>query len=354
MRKLIREMVPIALLGTVLSVAGCGSDSGSGSPSAVAFLVSVLAGSSEIGTTDGMGTAARFHNPVNVAVDSNGTLFVADFDSDSVRKVSTAGAVTTLTSQSDFSRPFGITFAPDGSLYVETDANDSGGRDSTTGTIWKISKTTGIATVVARNIGRPRGLTVLPDGRLVLVDLVAGTVRLMDPATATITDLAGTAGVLGFEDATGPAAKFDRPYGAAILPSGNILLADQNNNRLREVSLTGVVTTYAGAGPIGSADGARLAATFNRPEDVAIDAAGNIYVDDHDNQTIRLISPAGTVTTIAGGLPPGFVDGVGTIARFFGQEGIALSPDGNTLYIADGTGGDDSQLFNRVRMLNLR
>ncbi|MCW3059060.1 MAG: repeat-containing protein [Capsulimonas sp.] len=347
-----RGALSVALLSTVLAMGGC-SGSGDDSPGLGSLKVETVAGSSTFGKTDGPAAGATFHNPVNVALDSTGNIYVADFDNNAIRKITTGGVVSTLTSQTGFSNPFGITFAQDGSLYVQTDANDTGARDSTTGTIWRINLATGAATVVARNLGRPRGLTALADGRLVLSDLATNTIRVLNPTTAAITTLAGTAGVTGFADGTGAAAKFDRPYGAAVLPNGDILVADQNNNRLREISLTGVVTTYAGTGVVGSADGARLSATLNHPEDVDVDLNGNVYIDDHDNQTIRLINTSGGLSTIAGGLPAGFVDATGLGARFFGQEGIAITPDGKTLYIADGTNGEDTNAFSRVRKLSL-
>ena len=344
------HIVPVVLVAGAFAVAGCG---GGGSDSPRVALVSTLAGSGEFATADGTGAAAKFKNPVNVAVGNGGTIYAASFDDGRVCAITPAGAVTTLASGANFQRPFGITTTSAGALYVSTDVNDSGVRDSTSGTVWSVSPTTGALTVVARNLGRPRGLTALSDGRLVIVDLAFNTVRLLDPVSKAVTDIAGTSGVSGFADATGSAAKFDRPYGPAILPNGDILLADQNNNRLREVTLSGVVTTFAGTGAAGSANGQRLSATFNHPQDVAIDAAGNIYVTDNGNQLIRKIAPNGTVSTVAGGLPAGFHDGAGSIARFYGQEGLAVTPDGKTLYIADGTGGNDGLPFNRIRKIAL-
>jgi len=338
--------VSLAVIGSLV-FSGCG---GSTSSSQL-FSTTTLAGSGTPGTSDGSGAAAQFNNPVNVTLDSHGTLFVADFDNNRVRKITPLGVVTTIVNQANFSRPFGITCTPDDKLYVQTDANDTGGRDGTTGTIWNVNPNGGTATVVASNLGRPRGLTALPDGRLVLVDLLNNTVRLMNPATAAITDLAGKAGTSGFADGTGEAARFDRPYGPAILPTGEILLADQNNNRLRKVTLAGVVTTYAGTGISGAADGLRLQSTFNHPQDVAVDSNGTVYVSDVDNHLIRRITRTGIVTTIAGGLPAGFANGTGDKARFFGQEGLTVTPDGSTIYVADGTGGTDGLPYQRVRQI---
>jgi len=339
-------IAPIA----VFVLAGCGGGSDSTiNTGRVAGSVSTVAGASEFGTIDGVGGAARFHNPVNCAVAADGTIFVCDFDNGAVRKVTPQGTVTTVTFGQNFHTPFGITVAPNGSLYVSTDDNDSGAHSTTTGTVWKIDQATGVPTVVGRDLGRPRGITALRDGRLVLSDLVNDTISLMDAGTGTVTPLAGTSGSAGFNDATGSAAKFDRPYGVAQLPNGDILVADQNNNRIREVTLTGIVTTFAGTGAVGSGNGTRLAATFNHPEDVDCDSAGNVYVDDHDNGLIRKIAPDGAVTTLAGSTLGGFADGAGSAAKFNAMEGMSLNPSGSTLYVADGTNGDDAQVFSRLR-----
>lgn len=347
-------LYPVAALA-LAAAAGCGGGDNGGSTGGVPNSVTTVAGASAFGTADGVGSAARFHNPASCAVAPNGIIYVADFDNSAIRRVTPQGSVTTLTYANYFQHPFGITTAPDGSLFVQTDDDDSAAHSATTGTIWKVDQTTGIPTVIARDIGRPRGLTALRDGRLVLSDLVNSTVSLMDAGTGTIALLAGTAGTSGFNDATGAAAKFDRPYGVAQLPNGDIIVADQNNNRIREISLTGgVVTTFAGTGASGSANGPKLSATFNHPQDVDCDSAGNVYVDDHDNGQIRRIAPDGTVSSIAGSTLGGFADGVGSAAKFNGMEGMSLTPDGASLYIADGTNGEDTQVFSRLRVMACR
>jgi len=344
-----RALIAITPIAAI-ALAGCGGGSSS-TPitSGVAGSVSTVAGASEFGTIDGVGGAARFQNPANCAVAADGNIFVCDFDNGAIRKVSPQGAVTTVTFGGNFRTPFGIAIAPDGSLYVSTDDDDSGSHSSTTGTVWKINQTTGVPTALASDIGRPRGIVALRDGRLVLSDHTNDTISLMDAGTGAITPLAGTSGSAGFNNATGTAALFDIPYGVAQLPNGDIIVADQNNNRIREVTLAGVVTTFAGTGAAGSANGARLAATFNHPEDVDCDSVGNVYVDDHDNGLIRKIAPNGTVTTLAGSTLGGFADGVGSAAKFNGMEGIALNPSGSALYVADGSNGESTQVFSRLR-----
>lgn len=310
--------------------------------------VTTIAGAGDAGDVDAQGTNARFNNPANLETDPSGNLYVADFDNNTLRKIDGQGNVTTLVRQNTFQRPFGVTFGQDNQVYVETDGNDLGQRDGTTGTIWRVNPTSGAATVVARNLGRPRGLCVTQDGRIVLSNLTRSVVELMNPSNGAITFLAGTEGVSGFANANGNLASFSRPYGPAIAPNGDILLADQDNNRIRRVTLAGEVSTFAGTGAVGSTNGPRLNATFDHPQDVVVDGAGNVYVSDNNNHLLRKIDTLGDVSTFAGTGVAGFADGQLLQAQFFGQEGFCLAHDGSALYVADGTGGG-ADPFNRIR-----
>jgi sugar lactone lactonase YvrE len=336
-----------------LALAGCGGGGG-GSNSVTDTTVSTVAGSAEAGTTDGEGSVARFNNPVNVAGDNVGNVYVCDFDGNRIRRISTAGVVSTLTVQNNFQRPFGITFTPDGRLFVTTDANDSGARDTTTGTLWQIDVSSGAATVVARNLGRPRGIAAMSDTQIVMTDIAQNDVRIINPTTRVITPLAGPTGprgASGFVNGTGSAARFNSPYGVTVTSTGDIMVADQGNNAIRLITPAGVVSTFAGAsGVAGFRNGARNQAQFTAPQDVDIDTRGVIYVSDTGNHRIRRIS-SGFVTNFAGDGVAGFNDGKGQDARFFGQEGLAVNRSGSLIYVADGTGGTAGASFNRVRRL---
>jgi DNA-binding beta-propeller fold protein YncE len=313
--------------------------------------VSTLAGCAVAGADDGARDVARFANPGNVLRGPDGDLYVADFDNHRVRVVDADGNVRTLTAQANFIKPFGLAFTPDGTLYVSTDDNDSGQHSSLTGTIWRIDLETGDATVVIRDIGRPRGLAALDDGRLVLADYVHQTVRLLDPAGPTLTNLAGTFDQSGWVDDTGAAARFAGPYDVGVLPDDSIVVTDLFNHRIRRVTLAGVVTTIAGTGEAGDADGAALTvAQFHFPQGIAVDADGAVYVSDMENYTIRRLV-AGEVTTIAGDGTAGFLDHDDLrSARFHGMEGIDVAPDGSRLWVADGSRGEDVP-FHRVRVV---
>ena len=140
----------------------------------------------------------------------------------------------------------------------------------------------------------------------------------------------------GSADGIGAGAQFYNPLGAAVDSSGAIYIADSYNNTIRQITSAGVVSTMAGlAGNQGTNDGAGSNARFYDPYAVAVDGTGNVFVADHENATIRLVTSAGFVSTIAGlGGNTGTNDGVGSAARFYGPEGIAVDGFGN-VYVAD-------------------
>ena len=157
----------------------------------------------------------------------------------------------------------------------------------------------------------------------------------MTPA-GVVTTLAGLAGSQGSADGTGSAARFAWPIGVAVDSTGNVYVADNGNDTIRKVTPAGVVTTLAGlAGSSGSADGTGSAARFYGPSGVAVDSAGNVYVADTGNYTIRKVTPAGVVTTLAGlAGTEGSADGTGSAARFSYPSGVAVDSAGN-VYVAD-------------------
>jgi DNA-binding beta-propeller fold protein YncE len=185
----------------------------------------------------------------------------------------------------------------------------------------------------------------------VLSDVAHHTIRLLTPGTGAIAPLAGMTDTPGFADATGTNARFDRPYGVALAADGSLLVADQNNHRIRRVTLAGVVSTFAGDGTAARDDGPVATASFNGPQDVAVDG-GRVYVADTLNYLVRRVE-GGNVTTIAGTGTRGFAPGEGLTAQFAGLEGFDLTDDSRTLWIADGSGGADDG-FNRVRRVRVR
>ena len=311
-------------------------------------MVSTFAGSGTSGDGEGTGGAIGLDNPVSIVAAPGGDLFVLEYDANRVRRFTPGGQSSTVIANGVLDQPFGLVAATDDILFLDTDRDPAGQKSSSSGTIWRIDVPTQSVTLVKADIGRPRGLGRLPDGRLVLSDYRNHRVMLFDPQNGTSTTLAGN-GCPGFADGLGTAAQFNVPYGIAVRPDGTIVVADWGNHLLRTVALDGTVATLAGDGASGMVDGPAAQARFYLPEAVAIDGAGTIYVSDQGNHRIRRLV-GGRVQTLAGNGIAGFADGPGTDAQFYGQEGLTVTLNGTTVYVADGTGGDPVP-YHRVRAI---
>jgi hypothetical protein len=314
-----------------------------------------LAGSS--GSTDGTGSAARFSSPRGGAVDSAGNVYVADSGNNTIRKVTPAGGVTTLAglvgssgsadgtgSVARFNSPLGVAVDSAGNVYVADSGNNSIRKVTPAGGVTTLAGLAGSSgsadgTGSAARFNSPRGVAVDSAGNVYVGDRINDTIRKVTPA-GVVTTLAGLAGCVGSADGTGSAARFYSPSGVAVDSAGNVYVADWLNDEIRKVTPAGVVTTLAGlAGSSGNADGRGTAARFYRPYYVAVDSAGNVYVADFCNHTIRKVTPAGVVATLAGLAGSyGSPDGTGSAARFTGPSGVAVDIAGN-VYVAD-TGND--------------
>jgi sugar lactone lactonase YvrE len=294
--------------------AGDGTTSDSG-PSA--FGLELFAGAIGVaGAQDGTGIDARFDGPAGVAVDSAGNIYVADVDNFTIRKITPAGVVTTLAGTAGMFGSADGTGAAARFSFTQSVAVDSAGNvyvaDSFNFTIRKVTPT-GVVTTLAGTAGMPGSVDGIgaaarfssPDG--VAVDSASNvyvaddpTIRKVTPA-GVVTTLAGSADAMGSADGTGADARFLIPNSLAVDSAGNVYVADEFNFTIRKVTPTGVVTTLAGtAGMRGSADGTGGSARFDFPHGVAVDSAGNVYVADTHNSTVRKITPAGVTTTIAG------------------------------------------------------
>jgi ribosomal protein S11 len=308
------------------------------------------------GTNDGTGSAAQFNRAFGVVVDSDGNVYVADTFNNTIRKITSAGAVTTLAgsagpsgtndgtgSAARFYLPVGVAVDTIGNVYVADSGNDTIRKITSVGAVTTLAGSarqqgTNDGPGSAARFNNPTGVAVDTNGNVYVADSDNDTIRQVTPVGTNwvVTTLAGIAKTPGTKDGTGSAARFNLPKGVAVDRANNLYVADYLNKSIRKVTPSGEVTTLAGnAGLSGSDDGTGSAARFNRPYSVAVDLANNLYVADTYNQTIRKITPGGSVTTLAGsaGLS-GSDDGTGSAARFGLPSGVAVNSAGN-LYVAD-------------------
>jgi DNA-binding beta-propeller fold protein YncE len=171
-----------------------------------------------------------------------------------------------------------------------------------------------------------------------------------DPTTRRVTLLAGKEGEAGFANGKGAVARFNVPYDVVVGPSDTLYVTDQENHRIRFVTMEGAVSTWIGGEEAETIDGPVAQARFVKPQGLARDENGVIYVSDPFGHYIRRIG-GGMVTTVAGNGEAGFLDKIDPMqASFYGMEGIDITPAGDRLYIADGDLGDDLP-YHRVRRL---
>ena len=312
---------------------------------------STLAGSS-MGYADGDGRAAQFYLVADVATDGAGNLYVADNGDSCIRKVTPAGLVTTLAgtntpgmaayytdgtgSAAHFRSPLGVAVNGEGTVFVADTGNNRIRKVTPAGVVATLagSGTAGFAdgTGSAAQFSGPSGIAADGAGTVFVADTGNNRIRKVTPV-GVVTTLAGS-GTAGFADGPGSAAQFSGPIGLAADGAGNVFVADTGNNRIRKVTPAGVVTTLAGTNTAGFADGTCSAAQFSGPYGVAADGAGNMFVADTGNNRIRKVTSAGVVTTLAGTNTAGFVDDVGGAAKFFSPRGVAADSAG-ALFVAD-------------------
>ncbi len=277
--------------------------------------VSTFAGAAGTsGSTNSTGTAAKFYEPFGIALVGT-DFYISDTYNHTIRKMTSAGVVTTLAGTADTSGNVDDTgsaarfYFPKGLtgdatyLYVADTYNQtirqitiSSGLVATfAGYAGAVGTTDGIGAVARFNY--PFGLALDSSGNLFVTDALSHTIRKIT-AAGLVSTFAGVAGTSGTTNDTGIAAKFNGPAGIAS-DGANLFVVDSGNHTIRKITSTGVVTTFAGtAGSTGSTDGTGAAARFNNPTSLTIDAAGNLYVSDQSYTKIRKITSGGVVSTL--------------------------------------------------------
>ena len=331
--------------------------------------ISTVAGDGYLNAVGDFGpaTSALLYQPSGVTLDAQGNLYIADTGTQRVRQVTPSGTITTFAGngtaaqsadqissvQATLNFPMGVAISPSGNLII-ADTQNERVREVTAGIIQTVVGT-GVAALGPANqlatqtqVNTPRNACLGVSGAMWVAD--TGNHRILSISKTAITSVAAGNGAAGFGGDGGQAwlAELNQPTACAVDSSGNLLIADTGNNRIRKVNSAGVISTVAGAGAPGSAGdlGPATAALLNGPRGLAVDGNGNIFIADTGNNRIREITADGIMHTIAGQNSAGFAGdgGPATAAQFYAPSGLLLDGSGN-LYVAD-TGN------NRIRELS--
>ena len=337
-----------------------------------AQIISTFAGNGTAGYLGNgvQATAAELWNPTGVAVDARGNLYIADADNNRIRTVSTAGIISTIAGNgtagyggdggqataAELRVPYGVAFDATDNLYIADEQNNVIRKVTTAGIITTVAGNGtagyggdgGQATAAA--LYYPTGVAVDARGNLYIADADNNRIRTISTA-GIISTFAGT-GTGGYTGDGGQAtsAKLHYPSGVSVDASGNVYIADQSNSRIRKVNPAGIISTIAGNGTNGySGDGGQAtAAGFRGPSGVSVDASGNVYIADYINSVIRTVNTAGIINTFAGRDSSGIGiagytgdGGAATAAELYFPQGVATDATGN-IYIADASN-------NRIR-----
>ena len=332
--------------------------------------ITTIAGTGTLGYSGdgGPATAAQIHSGGNIAIDNAGNVYFPDLSNHRVRKVSTAGVISTIAGNgtagfsgdgssgptAQLSSPSGVAADNLGNIYIADFANNrirkvnSVGIISTVAGTGTASNTGDGGAAIAATLNGPVGLTCDASGNLYIVDQTNNSVRFIDFSTGVISSIVhGTAGLRPLRRTcgtiqmgdTGPAynGQLWFPAGITLGSSGNTFICDKNDHRLRYINSSGIINTYAGCGTGFAGDGgAAISCILNMPSDVAEDASGNVYIADLANMRIRKIDNSGIINTIAGnGTSAHSGDGgLAISAQLQGPTGIKLDAAGN-IYIND-------------------
>ncbi len=312
--------------------------------------VSTFAGTAgAAGATDGIGRAALFNQPAGIAIDVADNLYVADIGNSTVRRITPTGVVSTLAgaagkyatvdgigSEARFQNPSGVAVDARGNVYVV---------DFGSNTIRKISPSAVVSTLAGSpNVAgaadgsgatarfrEPTGIAVDAIGNVYVADSANSTIRRITP-DGNVSTIAGSPGASGSDNGAGSAARFRYPTGVTVDSTGTVFVADQENRLIRKVTNAGVVSTYAGEESRTQIDGSQ--GGFLDPHGIALGGDGTLYIAEQAGQAIRTVSRSGDVGTFAGHLIVGDEDGDRTVARFRDIWAIASNASGD-IFVGD-------------------
>jgi len=336
----------------LLILSGCKKNSTPAPVPAPPVSVSTLAGNVFSGSTDGTGNSASFNGPTGVVADAQGNIYVADVNNNLIRKITPAGVVTTFAGSGSFGNSNGIGTAAQFSAPIDIAIDQAGNLyvgDLLSKLVRKITPAGVVSTFAGNGVRgevngngtaasfiEPGAIAVDGAGNLFVADI--HDIRKITP-DGTVSTFAGSL-TAGSANGTGTGASFNNITAMTFDSNGNLYAADPGNNQIRKITPAGVVSTFAGSGLVGDVDGKATAASFNKPFGIVYDPKGRLFVTD--SNLVREITLAGEVITLAGGGKDTEQDGSavtdinedGKAAIFHGPYGLTIDAAGN-LYVAD-------------------
>lgn len=322
--------------------------------------ISTVAGNGAAGYSgdNGLATSAQLQYPFSVAADQQGNIYIADRGNNCIRKVNAAGFISTFAgtgiagyggdggpaAQAQLNDPTGVAVDNNGLIYIADRGNNRIRKVDAVGSISTVAGTGSAGysgdngPAIAAALNGPRGLATDAQGNLYIADQGNQRLRKVD-AGGIITSIAGN-GTMGYsgDNGTAVAAQLYNPGGVCVDAQGNIYIADVDNERIRKVDNNGIISTIAGTGTAGYGgdNGPAVSAQLDEPLSMAMDTWGNLCIADGWNHRVRMIKPSGIIITVAGDGNAGYSGDSGSplLARLNHPYGIAINSSGN-LYIAD-------------------
>jgi sugar lactone lactonase YvrE len=290
----------------------------------LAFAVTTLAGTPDVaGLQDKRGTAAQFKSPWGILLLPGSGLIVSEPQNEALREVAADGLVSTLAiANPSIKQPYGLASGPSGAVLVA----------NLDGTLVSLDPVMGRVSALVSGLSEPTGLAWDRAGVVYVAESAGHRIRRIEGGRVVTHAGAGSQGHL---DGAATLARFASPQGLAWMPNVGLYVADRDNHCIRLIAPDGRVSTVAGRpGTSGAVDGPVLDALFDKPQGVAVDDRGFVYVTDTGNHRVRAFRPGGQVRTLAGSTS-GYLDADGPSAQFDVPLGIAVEPDGSRVYVAD-------------------